>query len=235
MHVCTCLDCSFGVNTGQELVYVPITESSHTKMSEYWSPRPYHPPPPPPKHKKQVLWIRIRIILVGATRIRFGNPDAGGQKWPTKVKKLKFWSAGRSHLRDEIFSYSLDVLYGSKWISKLALINEIATFFNFFVIKSKPWIRIHIDQKCWIRVRIEINADPRRWTIAGKMPVLWIRIRMFLDFQDQIHHYLYGSGFRILSSSNKNYSKKNLDFNCFVTFLWLFIFEEWCEYTFKKF
>ncbi len=28
--------------------------------------------------------------------------------------------------------------------------------------------------------------------------------------------------------------KKNLDLYCFVTSLWLFIFEEWCKCTFKK-
>ncbi len=38
---------------------------------------------------------------------------------------------------------------------------------------------------------------------------------------------------RILPSSSKN-CKKNLYFYCFVTSLWLFIFEEWCKCTFKK-
>ncbi len=46
--------------------------------------------------------------------------------------------------------------------------------------------------------------------------------------------YLYGSGSgRILSSTNKKI-KKNLDFYCFVTSLWLFIFEEWCKCIFKQ-
>ncbi len=35
---------------------------------------------------------------------------------------------------------------------------------------------------------------------------------------------------RILPSSSKN-RKKNLDFYCFVTSLWLLIFEEWCKCT----
>ncbi len=35
---------------------------------------------------------------------------------------------------------------------------------------------------------------------------------------------------RLLPSLGKN-SKKNLDFYCFVTFLWLFICEEWCKCT----
>ncbi len=39
---------------------------------------------------------------------------------------------------------------------------------------------------------------------------------------------------RILLSSSKN-TKKNLDFFCFVTSLWLFIIEEWCNCTFKKY
>ncbi len=43
--------------------------------------------------------------------------------------------------------------------------------------------------------------------------------------------YLYGSGSgRILSSTSKK-MKKNLDFYCFATSLWLFIFEEWCKCT----
>jgi hypothetical protein len=38
---------------------------------------------------------------------------------------------------------------------------------------------------------------------------------------------------RILLSLSK-YSKKNLDFYCFVTSFWLFIFEKWRKSTFKK-
>ncbi len=38
---------------------------------------------------------------------------------------------------------------------------------------------------------------------------------------------------RILLSPCTNI-KKNLDFYCFVTSLWLFIFEEWCKCAFKK-
>jgi len=38
---------------------------------------------------------------------------------------------------------------------------------------------------------------------------------------------------RILISLRK-YSKKNLDFYCFVTSFWLFIFVKWCKSTFKK-
>jgi hypothetical protein len=34
-------------------------------------------------------------------------------------------------------------------------------------------------------------------------------------------------------SSSKN-SKKNLDFLCFVTSLWLFIFEKWCTFKSNK-
>ncbi len=68
-------------------------------------------------------------------------------------------------------------------------------------------------------------------------PLLWIRIRfsrilMFLGL---------GSGSVIICTDsvtdpsiiNQN-SKKNLDFYCFVTSLWLFIFEEWCKCTFKR-
>jgi hypothetical protein len=48
-------------------------------------------------------------------------------------------------------------------------------------------------------------------------PVLRIRIRMFLGLPDP----------HPVPSSSKN-SKKNLDFYCSLTSLWLFTFEEWC-------
>ncbi len=41
-------------------------------------------------------------------------------------------------------------------------------------------------------------------------------------------------GIRILPSLNKNI-KKNLYFYCFVTSLWLFVFNEWCKCIFKKY
>jgi hypothetical protein len=49
------------------------------------------------------------------------NPDPGGQKWPTKIKKKFMFrsSAGCSLLRAERFFCSLDVLYGGPGIGKL--------------------------------------------------------------------------------------------------------------------
>jgi hypothetical protein len=51
------------------------------------------------------------------------DPDPGGQKWPTKIEKVKIFyvlkDAGCSLLRAEGFSCSLGVLYGGLGISKL--------------------------------------------------------------------------------------------------------------------
>jgi hypothetical protein len=58
--------------------------------------------------------------------------------------------------RDEVFSCSLKVLYGGLGISKLHfLIQKILIFFSckFFQIFGR------VDKKCWIRIRIETNAD----------------------------------------------------------------------------
>jgi hypothetical protein len=55
------------------------------------------------------------------------DPDPGGQKLPTKKKKLRkilFLSAGCSLLRAEGFSCSLDVLYGGLGISKLQFLTK---------------------------------------------------------------------------------------------------------------
>jgi hypothetical protein len=60
------------------------------------------------------------------------------------------------------------------------------------------------------------------------LPVFWIRIRnpMFLGLLDPHPD--------PDPSINKQKMKKNLDFYCFVTSFWLFIFEEWCKCTFKR-
>ncbi len=63
----------------------------------------------------------------------------------------------------EGFSCSMLVLYGGLGISKLQVSNRKKKFIalNFFQLLAwiLNWIRI--DQKCWIRIRIEINADPQ--------------------------------------------------------------------------
>ncbi len=59
---------------------------------------------------------------------------------------------------------SLDVLYESLGISKLKVLIKKMFFnqLNFFNLSlSKPWIWTGIDQKCWIRIRTEINKDPQ--------------------------------------------------------------------------
>ncbi len=67
---------------------------------------------------------RIRIQSGQKTRIRIRNPDPdpGGQKWPTKIEKVRNLmssSAGYSILKAESFSCSLDVLYGGLGTNKL--------------------------------------------------------------------------------------------------------------------
>ncbi len=106
-------------------------------------------------NKKPVLWIRISI--------HFGrlDPDPGGPKWPTKVKKLKFWCVRCSLFRDENFSCSLDVLFGGLGINKLQFLIKIIQFLfpleifpNFW--SSNPWIQDGDPhwKKCLIRFHL---------------------------------------------------------------------------------
>ncbi len=72
------------------------------------------------------------------------------------------------------------------------------------------------------------NSDPgsgmKNSRLRGKINNCY-RISKFLA--------LWASQIRILPSSGKK-SKKNLYFYCFVTSLWLIIFEEWCKCTPKE-
>ncbi len=96
------------------------------------------------------------FILVGWTRLRIGNtdldPDPGGPKLHTKVKKIQVLKC--SLLTEEYFSCSLDVRYGGLGISKF-LIKKIKFFSCKFFLVFSPWI--------WIRIRvlIETKADPQ--------------------------------------------------------------------------
>ncbi len=66
--------------------------------------------------------FRIRIQSGQWIRIRIRDPDPRGQKWPTKVNKIRnfmSWSAGCALLRTEGFFFSLDVLSGGLGIGKL--------------------------------------------------------------------------------------------------------------------
>ncbi len=79
-----------------------------------------------------------------------------------------FWSAVCSHLRAELFFSSLDVLYGGLGIKITNFLSKKFNSFSIFICNfflnfwsSKPWIRIRIDLKCWIRIQIETNADPK--------------------------------------------------------------------------
>jgi hypothetical protein len=102
-----------------------------------------------------VSWIRIRITNT--------EPDPGGLKLFTKVKKIQ-------DLMCQMFSFegwrlllycSLDVLYGGlgmvNFLYKKKIFFSAVIFSNFW--SSKPWIRIRIR----IRIRIETNADPQHW------------------------------------------------------------------------
>ncbi len=71
--------------------------------------------------------------------------------------------------------------------------------------------------------RMRKGATDRKqpiFRVRGNPVLRILRIRMFWA-TTQV---------RILMSSNKK-RKKNLDFYCFVTSLWLFICEEWCKCT----
>ncbi len=92
-----------------------------------------------------MLWIRIWIwIGYGA------GLDPGGRKLPTKIEKklkspfFKCWMF--SILRAEDFSCSFAVLCGGLGISYLQFL------INFNFRSSKPWIRIRIHLKCWVRI-----------------------------------------------------------------------------------
>ncbi len=101
-----------------------------------------------------MLWLLIRIWI----RIQ------GGQKWPTKNRKqlikFIFCSVGRSLLRAEGFSCSLDVLYEGLGISKLQFLikKQILSAVCFFsILGHQTWIRIQnrirIPLKCWNQIR----------------------------------------------------------------------------------
>jgi hypothetical protein len=95
---------------------------------------------------------------------------------------------------------------------------------------------------------IEAELLPRNLSLTVSFPSVY---RLFKHKLPELHSLLckkFGSGLgkiipdplvrctvwlRILPSSSEN-SKKNLDFYCFVTSLWLFISEELCKCTFKK-
>ncbi len=57
-----------------------------------------------------------------------------------------------------------DTIKSFKKVKKLRKIYEVSLKFFFLCPGSqkKPWIRIRIDKKCWIRIqiRIETYADP---------------------------------------------------------------------------
>ncbi len=74
-------------------------------------------------NKKPVWWIRIRIHFS-----RLG-PDPRGPEWQQKWRKLKFWCARCSLLRDEDLFRSLDLLYGSLEISKMQLDQKHLNFY----------------------------------------------------------------------------------------------------------
>ncbi len=90
-----------------------------------------------------------------------------------KLRNFMLWSAGRSLLRAEGFSCSLDVLYGGLGISKLQFfIKELSNFFPaviFFPILEYqyPGSGAVFSPKWCILIRIPVldsmNPDPKHW------------------------------------------------------------------------
>jgi hypothetical protein len=110
----------------------------------------------------RIQFGRLNLIRI---RIRKTDPDPGGPKWPTKVKKIQvLW-------KDKDFSGSLDVLYGNLGISKLQFlikdnINFISGVFIFFLqIFGHQNLESLLKKKCWVPIRIQIffetRADPQ--------------------------------------------------------------------------
>ncbi len=87
---------------------------------------------------------------------------AAHKKETTKIFFM-IWSAGCSLLKAWDFSYSLAVLHGGLGINvpvwqiltKKIRIFSPSKFFLFNFWSSNPWIRIRINLKCWIGIRIE--------------------------------------------------------------------------------
>jgi hypothetical protein len=111
-------------------------------------------------------YARICIQFGRQNLIRIRNsktdPDPGGPKWPTKVKKIQvLW-------RDEDFSCSLDVLYGNLGISKLqylikANIDFISDVFIFFLqIFGHQNLESLLTKKCWVRSISRSSLKPMR-------------------------------------------------------------------------
>jgi hypothetical protein len=73
-------------------------------------------------------------------------------------------------MRDENFSYSLEVLYGGLGICKLQFFincNFCKFFSNFWSSQPWTWIRIRIDKKCWIRIRIQCGSATLNFFLPG--------------------------------------------------------------------
>ncbi len=117
---------------------------------------------PAPQHHLTQVEKREFTALQAVCRIEEGKND------PQKLRKVMkfhvFWSAGCSILRAESFSCSLDVHHGGLGMNVLYfLIKKNKNFFQLVIFynfcSSNPLIWIRIDQICWIRIRIETNAD----------------------------------------------------------------------------
>jgi hypothetical protein len=92
------------------------------------------------------------FISVSWIRIPNADPDPGGPKLPTEVKKIQLLKCQMFSLRDEDFCCSLDFLYGGLGISKSQFLLKKYIFF----ICSNFW-----PSNPWIRIRIETNVDPQ--------------------------------------------------------------------------
>jgi hypothetical protein len=134
------------------------------------------------------LWIRIRI----------GNPDPGSGSRGKKVKKFHWKNALFSYLKKILplkrYRYKIarttfwKIIWRIRWITTVFFI-WFDSNFDFKKIGEKivvessvlAWIRIRnwirIEQKCWIRIRIESIRIPGVYIIVRKWylfpPPLW--------------------------------------------------------------
>jgi hypothetical protein len=161
--------------------------------------------------------------------------------FPTKAKSIYCWvfsAVTCAHrLRDEIICRQVKCAVGS-------LVNTTEKWSNYVYEVSRDEQRLTISRFLilgtiiytgsgrgiarsiceiaegwsWNCFQVVRSLYKRRSDCLKKSP-WFLKSSAWVGFQIQI---------RILPSSSKN-SKKNLDIYCFVTSLWLFIFEEWCN------
>ncbi len=117
------------------------------------------------QYKSPVLWIQIRMDWSSGSGSRSVKKT---HKKGTSEEMYCFGNAGRSLLMTGGLTCRFDVLHGG--LVHYHFWPKQANFFvncKIFQWSRNLWIwnliRIRIDLKCWIRIRIKTNADPHQW------------------------------------------------------------------------